>query len=255
MSFVVGGSGESGTSSALAKEEELYAKYYDTFGPERDVATQFREDLLASATDSPTTACLWSVPTTKENQLRMLQAIYKLLAVYGSMWQRQAQVMGEGEGGEPVALDPRLFLRRQCHQGRHHPAGGVLGHAARGDPDGPALNRVTGACRARRRQGRTLRRRPHQRTRRIPAGLRVHGRHVRRRHPPAPLSRRRLQTPGGAGDTTNYGAGRARAEDLLPAPPRRHLVRYPAGRRANRPPSRYGSRSVYGNVSGVSCEA
>ena len=86
-----GGGGGSGTSSALAKEEEeLYAKYYDTFGPERDVATQFREDLLASATDSPTdrpTTCIWSAPTTKENQLRMLQAMYKLLAVYGSMWQ------------------------------------------------------------------------------------------------------------------------------------------------------------------------
>jgi hypothetical protein len=90
-----GGGGGNGTSLALAKEEEeLYAKYYDTFGPERDVATQFREDLLASATDSPTdsptdrpTTCIWSAPTTKENQLRMLQAMYKLLAVYGSMWQ------------------------------------------------------------------------------------------------------------------------------------------------------------------------
>ena len=129
----------------------------------------------------------------------------------------------------------------------------VLGHPARGDPDGPALD-ARRQHRARGCQGRALRRRHLLGTRRLPARLRIHRRHVRRRHPPAPLSRRRLQTPRGSG--YHYLRRRPRIpEDLLPTPPCRHLVCYSAGRRPNHPPSRHGSRSVYGNVSGVSCEA
>ena len=87
-------SGNLTTSSAAAaaavaiEEESLYSNYYDTFGPNRDVATQFREDLLFDKmgnNSSPT--CIWAYPTTKDAQVRMLRAVHKLLAIYGSMWQ------------------------------------------------------------------------------------------------------------------------------------------------------------------------
>ena len=69
-------------------EEDLYAKYYDTFGPNRDVASQYREDVLEEAKQSKDDCqCIWAKPTNQESQMRMLTAVHKLLAVYGSMWQ------------------------------------------------------------------------------------------------------------------------------------------------------------------------
>jgi len=80
------------TASALSiiqtEEERLHAQYHDTFGPNRSVATTFRESLAVASTGSTTgSTCLWSTPTVRDSQLRMLQLIQRLLSTYGSMWQ------------------------------------------------------------------------------------------------------------------------------------------------------------------------
>ena len=76
-------------AAAMAMEEEhLYSNFYDTFGPTRDVASQFRDTMLVESQEHQSLpTCIWAYPTTKDAQMRMLQAVYKLLAIYGSMWQ------------------------------------------------------------------------------------------------------------------------------------------------------------------------
>ena len=67
----------------ITVEEENFSKYYETFGPNRDTASSFRDSIIHTSTNT----CLWATQTTQTNQMRMLQVVHKLLAVYGSMWQ------------------------------------------------------------------------------------------------------------------------------------------------------------------------
>ena len=76
------GSGGSGGQNVTA--EDLANGATDQLGPDRGAAAAFRRRLVAEEADVP---CMWSTPMTRENQLRFLIAVYKLLSTFGGMWQ------------------------------------------------------------------------------------------------------------------------------------------------------------------------